>query len=81
MSLLHVLKRLCTWNGNVDLIMFDATMFIAVFKDDAALFHECAVHFVSAGTGRAEGIARGPLHSEETHYDQSLQRSRSCGLG
>ena len=32
----------------------------------------CAVHLVSAGTGRAEGIARGPLHSEETHYDQSL---------
>ena len=28
------------WNGNVDLTVFDATMFIAVFNDDAALFQE-----------------------------------------
>ena len=29
-----------TWNGNVDLTLFDAMMFIAVFNDDAALFQE-----------------------------------------
>ena len=34
------LKRMSTWNGNVDLTLFVATMFIAVFNDDAALFQE-----------------------------------------
>ena len=35
-----VLKRMSTWNGNVDLTLFVAMMFIAVFNDDAALFQE-----------------------------------------
>ena len=35
-----VLKRMSTWNGNVDLTQIDAMMSIAVFNDDAALFHE-----------------------------------------
>ena len=29
-----------TCNGNVDLTLFDAMMFLAVFNDDAALFQE-----------------------------------------
>ena len=39
-NLLFVLKRMSTWNGNVDLILLDAMMFITIFNDDAALFQE-----------------------------------------
>ena len=30
-----VLKHMCTWNGNVDLTVFDAMMFVAILNDDA----------------------------------------------
>jgi len=35
-----VLKRMSTWNGNVDLTQIDAMMSIAVFNDDEDLFKE-----------------------------------------